>query len=101
MPALPLALAPNSDAITAMYIVAFSLFIYGLMQGTHPTTAKRGNLIAAGGMAIAVVATLLRNDVGNWGLIVAGLAVGTAVGVPAARHRWWRCSTASAAAPRR
>ena len=36
---IPLALASNSDAITALYIVAFSLFIYGLMQGTHPTTA--------------------------------------------------------------
>jgi H+-translocating NAD(P) transhydrogenase subunit beta len=86
MPALPVALAPNSDAITAMYIVAFSLFIYGLMQGTHPTTAKRGNLIAAAGMAIAVGATLLGDEIGNWGLIVAGLAVGTAVGVPAARN---------------
>jgi H+-translocating NAD(P) transhydrogenase subunit beta len=86
MPALPLALATDSDAITAMYIAAFSLFIYGLMQGTHPTTAKRGNLIAAGGMAIAVIATLLRDDIGNWGLIVAGIAVGTAVGVPAARN---------------
>jgi proton-translocating NAD(P)+ transhydrogenase subunit beta len=86
MPALPLALAPNSDAITAMYIVAFSLFIYGLMQGTHPTTAKRGNMIAAVGMAIAVAATLLRDDIGNWGLIVGGIAVGTAVGIPAARN---------------
>ncbi len=86
IPVLPLALAPNSDAITAMYIVAFSMFIYGLMQGTHPTTAKRGNMIAAGGMAIAVVATLLRSDVGNWGLIVVGVAIGTAVGVPAARN---------------
>jgi proton-translocating NAD(P)+ transhydrogenase subunit beta len=86
MPVLPLALAPNSDAITALYIVAFSMFIYGLMQGTHPTTAKRGNLIAAAGMAIAIVATLLRSDVGNWGLIVIGIAIGTAVGVPAARN---------------
>jgi H+-translocating NAD(P) transhydrogenase subunit beta len=83
---LPLALATDSDAITALYIVAFSLFIYGLMQGTHPTTAKRGNMIAAGGMLIAVVATLLRDDIGNWGLIVAGLVIGTAVGVPAARQ---------------
>jgi NAD(P) transhydrogenase subunit beta len=83
---IPLALAPNSDAITALYIVAFSLFIYGLMQGTHPTTAKRGNMIAAVGMAIAVGATLLRSDIGNWGLIVLGLAIGTAVGVPAARQ---------------
>src|SRR5512133_1846419 len=69
-----------------MYIAAFSLFIYGIMQGTHPTTAKRGNAIAAFGMAIAIVATLLRSDIGEWGLIVLGLAVGTAVGVPAARN---------------
>ena len=83
---VPLALATDSDAITALYIVAFSLFIYGLMQGTHPTTAKRGNMIAAVGMAIAVGATLLRDDIGNWGLIVAGLAIGAAVGAPAARQ---------------
>src|SRR4051795_2181684 len=83
---LPVALATDSDAITAMYIVAFSLFIYGLMQGTHPTTAKRGNMIAAVGMVIAVGATLLRADIGNWGLIVGGLAIGAAVGIPAARQ---------------
>jgi NAD(P) transhydrogenase subunit beta len=86
MPAVPLALAPDSDAITALYIVAFSMFIYGLIQGTHPTTAKRGNAIAAVGMAIAVGATLTRSDIHNWGLIVLGIAVGTAVGVPAARN---------------
>jgi NAD(P) transhydrogenase subunit beta len=84
---VPLAtLSPTSSALTYLYIVAFSLFIYGIMQGTHPTTAKRGNAIAAVGMAIAIVATLLRSDIEEWGLIVAGLAVGTAVGVPAARN---------------
>ena len=64
-------------------MVSFSLFIYGLMQGTHPTTAKTGNLIAAGGMAIAVVTTLLLDGIGNWGVIVGGLVVGSAVGVVA------------------
>ena len=62
---------PGGDAATALYIVAFSLFIIGIKQGTHPTTAKRGNLIAAGGMAVAVVTTLLLDGMGNWGLIVA------------------------------
>src|SRR5215212_7441650 len=74
-------LEPGGDLATALYIVAFSLFIVGIKQGTHPTTAKRGNLIAAGGMAIAVVTTLLLDGVGNWGLIVTGLAIGAAVGV--------------------
>jgi NAD(P) transhydrogenase subunit beta len=73
----------GGDAATLLYIASFSLFIYGLMQGTHPTTAKTGNLIAAGGMAIAVVTTLLLDGIGNWGVIVSGLAVGTAVGVVA------------------
>ena len=42
-----------------LYIIAFALFIYGLMGLTGPKTAVRGNWIAAVGMAIAVVATLL------------------------------------------
>ena len=46
----------------------------------------RGNRIAAVGMAIAVVATLLSQGEGNWGLIALGVALGTAVGVPAARQ---------------
>jgi proton-translocating NAD(P)+ transhydrogenase subunit beta len=74
-------LKPGGDAATALYIVAFSLFIIGIKQGTHPTTAKRGNLFAAGGMAVAVVATLLLDGMGNWGLIVLGLGIGSAIGV--------------------
>jgi NAD(P) transhydrogenase subunit beta len=74
-------LEPGGDAATALYIVAFSLFIIGVKRGTHPTTAKQGNLVAAGGMAVAVVTTLLLDGIGNWGLLAAGLGVGTAVGV--------------------
>jgi NAD(P) transhydrogenase subunit beta len=74
-------LKPGGDAATALYIVAFSLFIIGVRRGTHPTTAKQGNLIAAGGMAVAVVTTLLLDGIGNWGLIALGLGIGTAVGV--------------------
>jgi H+-translocating NAD(P) transhydrogenase subunit beta len=74
-------LQPGGDAATALYIVAFSLFIIGIKRGTHPTTAKQGNLVAAAGMAVAVVATLLLDGMGNWGLIALGLGVGTAVGV--------------------
>jgi NAD(P) transhydrogenase subunit beta len=76
----------DRDFIAVLYIVAFSLFIYGLSGLTGPRTAVRGNLIAAVGMAIAVVATLLVPGMGNWGLIILGVAIGTAVGVPAARN---------------
>ncbi len=74
-------LQPGGDAATALYIVAFALFIIGVRRGTHPTTAKQGNLIAAFGMAVAVVTTLLLDGIGNWGLIALGLGIGTAIGV--------------------
>jgi NAD(P) transhydrogenase subunit beta len=76
-------LQPGGDAATALYIVAFSMFIFGVRRGTHPTTAKQGNLIAAGGMAVAVVTTLLLDGIGNWGLIAIGIGIGAAVGVVA------------------
>lgn len=70
----------------ALYIVSFALFIVGLSGMTGPKTAVRGNRIAAVGMAIAIVATLLRSPIHNWALIVLGVAIGTAIGVPAARR---------------
>ena len=77
------ALAPDSDFVRAVYVVAFVCFIVGVKQGTHPTTAKRGNLIAAGGMAIAIAVTLALDGIGNWGLLIGGLLVGSAVGAVA------------------
>ena len=78
----------SSNFINALYIVAFSLFIYGLMGLTGPRTAVRGNQIAAVGMAIAFVATLLTPHVLSGGstpwLIALGLVIGIAVGIPAA-----------------
>jgi NAD(P) transhydrogenase subunit beta len=76
----------NTDFIQVLYIVAFSLFIYGLSGLTGPKTAVRGNRIAAVGMAIALVATLLLPHLHNWVLIFVGIAIGTAIGIPAARN---------------
>jgi len=76
----------NENFIAVLYIVAFSLFIVGLMGLTGPKTAVRGNRIAAVGMAVAVIATFLIPGIGNWGLIILGIAIGTAIGVPAARN---------------
>ena len=75
----------RADVITLLYIVAFSLFISGLHMLRGPKTAVRGNQVAAVGMAIAVIATLIDRRIGDWGLIAIGLVLGTAVGVPAAR----------------
>ena len=84
------ALDPQSAFVQACYIVSFSLFIIGLRRLTHPSTARQGNKIAAAGMAVAVAATLLQPDIGDWWLIVLGVVIGTAVGIPAARWPWWR-----------
>ncbi|MDI9960166.1 MULTISPECIES: NAD(P)(+) transhydrogenase (Re/Si-specific) subunit beta [unclassified Rhodococcus (in: high G+C Gram-positive bacteria)] len=73
--------------VNALYIVAFSMFIYGLMGLTGPKTAVRGNQIAAVGMLIAVVATLISirdAEMGNWILIAAGLVIGVVLGIPPA-----------------
>ena len=74
--------------VDVLYILAFSLFIYGLSGLTGPKTAVRGNWIAAIGMGIAVIATLIKiRDTApiNWILIVAGLAIGVILGVPPAK----------------
>src|SRR4051812_23556930 len=75
---------PNFVAV--LYIVSFGLFIYGLSGLTGPKTAVRGNRIAAVGMAIAIIAALLVDDLSNIGLIILGVAIGTVIGVPAARQ---------------
>jgi len=80
----------SKNFIDAAYIVAFGMLIYGMTGLTGPRTAVRGNKIAAVGMAIAVIATLLRKGEFHgsstvW-LIILGVAIGTAIGVPAARN---------------
>jgi NAD(P) transhydrogenase subunit beta len=76
----------DADVINLLYILAFILFIAGLAQLRNPTSAVRGNRTAAVGMAIAVIATLLREETGDWGLIALGIVIGTIVGVPSARN---------------
>ncbi len=85
-PPLATSFLHNQNFLDVLYIVAFSLFIQGLRGLSGPKTAVRGNRTAAVGMAIAVIATLLNPNEGNWGLIALGVALGAAVGVPAARQ---------------
>jgi NAD(P) transhydrogenase subunit beta len=88
MRSLPLATSflQSESFIYVLYIIAFGMFIQGLRGLSGPTSAVRGNRIAAVGMGIAVVATLLDPAEGNWGLIALGIALGVAVGLPAARQ---------------
>lgn len=80
------ALDPTGAVVGLLYIVAFSLFIYGIKLGTHPTTARRGNGLAAFGMAIAVATTLAQKGIGNWWIIIGGLLVGSLIGAFASKR---------------
>ncbi|HXV79236.1 MAG TPA: NAD(P)(+) transhydrogenase (Re/Si-specific) subunit beta, partial [Candidatus Binatia bacterium] len=70
--------------VNLAYLVASILFILGLKGLSHPRTAVRGNLAGACGMLLAVVVTLLDRAIVSYELIVAGLVLGTAFGIPMA-----------------
>jgi NAD(P) transhydrogenase subunit beta len=69
-----------STIIQFLYLVAAVLFILGLRNLSSPRTAVRGNQMAAIGMLIAIVATLLYSEVIGYGLVLAGIVVGGAIG---------------------
>src|SRR5918996_1170559 len=69
-----------------MYVVAAILFVVGIKRLSSPTTARSGNVLAAVGMVIAVVFTILLPEVAHYWLIAAGLAVGAVIGLVAARQ---------------
>jgi H+-translocating NAD(P) transhydrogenase subunit beta len=67
------------------YIIASVLFIFGLKMLSHPLTARRGNTLAAVGMGLAIIATILFHQrdgkpIGNIGLILVAIAIGTTIG---------------------
>ena len=63
------------------YLVSGVLFILGLKGMTHPRTAVRGNLTASVAMLLAVVVALLHMDIVTPMVIVAGLVVGSLIGI--------------------
>ena len=73
------------------YVIASVLFILGLKMLSHPLTARRGNILAAIGMVMAIIATILfhRKDgkpIGNIGYILAAIAIGTVIGLVIAKR---------------
>jgi len=71
---------------SAVYLVAIGLFILGMRDLASPKTARRGNGMAAVGMLLAVVVTLLDRQILDYTYIVAGIVIGSAIGVVAARR---------------
>jgi len=64
------------------YLTASVLFILGLRSLTKPDDARRGMQLAALGMLLAIVGTLLHQEILTYTWIVAGLIIGTVVGYP-------------------
>ena len=74
-----------SMAVEISYLFSSVLFVIGLKRLQSPATARGGNQLAALAMLIAIVATLLNNQIVDWTTILIGMTVGTILGVTAAR----------------
>lgn len=67
------------------YLIGSITFIVGLKQLSSPDSARKGNLVAAAGMLIAILGTVLFHQqeghhIGNIPWIIAAMAIGTVVG---------------------
>jgi len=79
--------------IDLLYLIAAILFIFGLKKLSSPTTARRGNLLAAIGMLIAILVTLLDKQIVSPAWIVAGMVIGAGIGL------WWARAVPMTAMP--
>ena len=67
--------------IELSYLLASIFFILGLKGLSHPETAKRGMHLAEFGMLMAIIGTLLHHEIVTYIWIIAGLAIGSVVGL--------------------
>jgi NAD(P) transhydrogenase subunit beta len=69
--------------INLVYVVSAARFVFGLKMLSSPVTARRGNLLSAVGMLIAIVATLLAQGL-DYRWILIGMLIGSLVGMTGA-----------------
>lgn len=80
----------NFSILSICYLIGSVSFILGLKMLSNPVTARRGNLIAAAGMFIAIAGTIFLYEedgvrLGNYGWIFGGLIIGSIIGTLAAK----------------
>lgn len=74
------------------YLIGSITFIIGLKMLSHPDTARKGNIVAAVGMTVAILVTIFLyrgedgNSLGNYGWIFGGLIIGTVAGTLMAKR---------------
>jgi len=74
--------SPRTVFIEAAYLLASVLFVLGLRSLTIPDKARRGMQLAALGMVVAIVGTVVKEEIISYEWILAGLVLGTAIGYP-------------------
>ena len=80
-----LAAVSSDDVINLAYVIAATLFVFGIKMLGSADTARRGNIISGLGMLLAVVITLLDRDILSYQWIVIGILIGAGIGAVAAR----------------
>lgn len=80
----------QASLLSIAYLIGSVTFIIGLKMLSHPASARKGNLVAAAGMFLAIAGTIFLYEEGgeklhNYGWIFSGLLIGTVIGVIAAR----------------
>jgi NAD(P) transhydrogenase subunit beta len=70
--------ANNYQAV--FYLLTVLLFIIGLKLLTSPKTARRGNIVSAAGMLIAITITLFYHGIISYKLIIIGIVIGSIIG---------------------
>ena len=78
------------NVLTLCYLIGSVTFILGLKMLSNPATARKGNLVAAAGMIIAILGTIFLYEhdgkkLGNYGWIFGAIAIGTVIGFLAAK----------------
>jgi NAD(P) transhydrogenase subunit beta len=76
----------RQDCIELAYLAALITFIIGLRRLSSPATARSGNRVAAVGMLVAIVATLVDKRVASFGAIAVAMVIGAAIGAVGARR---------------
>ncbi len=70
----------NATLVDIFYLLAAVLFIFGLKGLNSPETARRGLILAEVGMFLAIVGTLLRNEIVQYQWILVGVTIGSVIG---------------------